>query len=202
MAKRVTFEQVLQALNEGKGVRRESWKFGYFYIKQNGQLIDSEDNEIDYIDFVEDAMANDWCIAKYTTMDELNDRALWYVTRELVFNQLFTKHKSLMYDLLKYARSRYGLAITDAPYYTIAYENGLLLPVLRQTVGHSCFDVKFNSQSVCVDTIKQYEKQIFEVLELQDLMSVMQREEVENLNNTPFTRAELETIYLKVGGKL
>ena len=33
-------------------------------------------------------------------------------------------------------------------------------------------------------------------------MSLMQREEVDNLNNTPFTRAELEDLYLKMGGKL
>ena len=202
MAKRVTFEQVLQALNDGKGVRRDSWKFGYFYVKQDGKLIDSEDNEIDYVDFVEDAMANDWVIMKYTTMDELNDRALWYVTRELVFNQLFMKHKVLIYDLLKYTRSRYGLANTDSPYYTIVYENGYLLPILKHTFGHSCLEVRFNSQSICYDAIRQYEKQIFEVVELENLMSLMQREEVENLNNTPFTRAELEDLYLKMGGKL
>ena len=202
MAKRVNFEQVLQALNDGKGVRRDSWKFGYFYVKQDGKLIDSEDNEIDYVDFVEDAMANDWVIMKYTTMDELNDRALWYVTRELVFNQLFMKHKVLIYDLLKYTRSRYGLANTDSPYYTIVYENGYLLPILKHTFGHSCLEVRFNSQSICYDAIRQYEKQIFEVVELENLMSLMQREEVENLNNTPFTRAELEDLYLKMGGKL
>lgn len=202
MAKRVNFEQVLQALNDGKGVRRDSWKFGYFYVKQDGKLIDSEDNEIDYVDFVEDAMANDWVIMKYTTMDELNDRALWYVTRELVFNQLFIKHRVLIYDLLKYTRSRYGLANTDSPYYTIVYENGYLLPVLKQSMGHSCLEVRFNSKSVCFDAIRQYEKQIFEVVELENLMSLMQREEVENLNNTPFTRAELEDLYLKMGGKL
>lgn len=202
MAKRVNFEQVLQALNDGKGVRRDSWKFGYFYIKQDGKLIDSEDNEIDYVDFVEDAMANDWVIMKYTTMDELNDKALWYVTRELVFNQLFMKHKVLIYDLLKYTRSRYGLANTDSPYYTIVYEDGVLLPILRHTMGHSCLEVRFNSQSICYDAIRQYEKQIFEVVELENLMSLMQREEVENLNNTPFTRAELEDLYLKMGGKL
>lgn len=202
MAKRVNFEQVLQALNDGKGVRRDSWKFGYFYFKQDGKLIDSEDNEIDYIDFVEDAMADDWRIMKYTRMDELNDRALWYVTRELVFNQLFTKHKVLIYDLLKYTRSRYGLANTDSPYYTIVYEDGMLLPILRHTMGHSCLEVRFNSQSICYDAIKQYEKQIFEVVELENLMSLMQREEVENLNNTPFTRAELEDLYIKMGGKM
>ena len=202
MAKRVNFEQVLQALNDGKGVRRDSWKFGYFYVKQDGKLIDSEDNEIDYVDFVEDAMANDWVIMKYTTMDELNDRALWYVTRELVFNQLFIKHRVLIYDLLKYTRSRYGLANTDSPYYVIVYENGYLLPALKQSMGHSCLEVRFNSKSVCFDAIRQYEKQIFEVVELENLMSLMQREEVENLNNTPFTRAELEDLYLKMGGKL
>ena len=202
MAKRVNFEQVLQALNDGKGVRRDSWKFGYFYVKQDGKLIDSEDNEIDYVDFVEDAMANDWVIMKYTRMDELNDRALWYVTRELVFNQLFMKHKVLIYDLLKYTRSRYGLANTDSPYYVIVYENGYLLPALKQSMGHSCLEVRFNSKSVCFDAIRQYEKQIFEVVELENLMSLMQREEVENLNNTPFTRAELEDLYLKMGGKL
>ena len=202
MAKRVNFEQVLQALNDGKGVRRDSWKFGYFYIKQDGKLIDSEDNEVDYIDFVEDAMADDWRIMKYTRMDELNDRALWYVTRELVFNQLFMKHKVLIYDLLKYTRSRYGLANTDSPYYTIVYEDGMLLPILRHTMGHSCLEVRFNSQSICYDAIQQYEKQIFEVVELENLMSLMQREEIENLNNTPFTRAELESLYIKMGGKL
>lgn len=202
MAKRVNFEQVLQALNDGKGVRRDSWKFGYFYIKQDGKLIDSEDNEIDYVDFVEDAMADDWRIMKYTTMDELNDKALWYVTRELVFNQLFMKQKVLIYDLLKYTRSRYGLANTDSPYYTIVYENGYLLPILKHTFGHSCLEVRFNSQSICYDAIRQYEKQIFEVVELENLMSLMQREEVENLNNTPFTRAELEDLYIKMGGKM
>ena len=202
MAKRINFEQVLQALNDGKGVRRDSWKFGYFYIKQDGKLIDSEDNEIDYVDFVEDAMADDWRIMKYTKMDELNDRALWYVTRELVFNQLFMKQKVLIYDLLKYTRSRYGLANTDSPYYTIVYEDGMLLPILRHTMGHSCLEVRFNSQSICYDAIRQYEKQIFEVVELENLMSLMQREEVENLNNTPFTRAELEDLYIKMGGKM
>ena len=202
MAKRVNFQQVLQALNDGKGVRRDSWKFGYFYLKQDGKLIDSEDNEIDYIDFIEDAMANDWVIMKYTRMDELNDRALWYVTRELVFNQLFMKHKVLVYDLLKYTRSRYGLANTDSPYYVIVYENGYLLPALKQSMGHSCLEVRFNSKSVCLDAIRQYEKQIFEVVELENLMSLMQREEVDNLNNTPFTRAELEDLYLKMGGKM
>lgn len=199
---RISFEQVLQALNDGKGVRRDSWKFGYFYSKVDGKLVDSEDNEVDYIDFVEDAMADDWVIMKYTRMDELNDRALWYVTRELVFNQLFIKHKVLIYDLLKYTRSRYGLANIDSPYYVIVYENGYLLPALKQSMGHSCLEVRFNSKSVCFDAIRQYEKQIFEVVELENLMSLMQREEVENLNNTPFTRAELEDLYLKMGGKL
>ncbi len=202
MAKRVNFEQVLQALNDGKGVRRDSWKFGYYYQKVDGELVDSEDNYVDYVDLIEDATADDWQIMKIVSMDELNDKALWYVTRELVFNQLFIKHKSLMYDLLKYARSRYGLAITDAPYYTIVYEDGMLMPILRHSLGHSCFEVRFNSQSICFDAIRQYEKQIFEVVELNDLMALMQREEVDNLNNTPFTRAELEDLYLKMGGKL
>ena len=202
MAKRINFEQVLQALNDGKGVRRDSWKFGYFYAKEDGELVDSEGNYVDYVDLIEDAMADDWQIMKYTTMDELNDRALWYVTRELVFNQLFIKHKSITYELLKYTRSRYGLAITDAPYYTIVYEDGMLMPILRHSLGHSCFEVRFNSQSICFDAIRQYEKQIFEVVELNNIMALMQREEVDNLNNTPFTRAELEDLYLKMGGKL
>mgnify|MGYP003289245839 CR=1 FL=1 len=202
MAKRINFEQVLQALNDGKGVRRDSWKFGYYYQKVDGELVDSEGNYVDYVDLIEDASVDDWCIMKYTTMDELTDKALWYVTRELVFNQLFIKHKGIIYELLKYARSRHALAITDAPYYTIVYENGILLPALRNSLGHSCLEVRFNSQSICVDAIKQYEKQIFEVVELNDLMALMQRVEVDNLNNTPFTRAELEDLYLKMGGKL
>ena len=202
MAKRVNFEQVLQALNDGKGVRRDEWKFGYYYQKVDGKLVDSEGNEVEYVDFVEDALANDWQVMKIVSMDELNDRALWYVTRELVFNQLFIKQKVLIYDLLKYTRSRYGLANTDSPYYIITYENGYLLPVLKQSMGHSCLEVRFNSQSICHDAIQQYEKQIFEVVELENLMSLMQREEVDNLNNTPFTRAELEDLYLKMGGKL
>ena len=202
MAKRVNFEQVLQALNDGKGVRRDEWKFGYYYQKVDGKLVDSEGNEVEYVDFVEDALANDWQVMKVVSMDELNDRALWYVTRELVFNQLFMKHKVLIYDLLKYTRSRYGLANIDAPYYTIVYEDGVLLPILRHSIGHSCLEVRFNSQTVCYDAIQQYQKEIFEVVELENLMSLMQREEIENLNNTPFTRAELESLYIKMGGKL
>jgi hypothetical protein len=69
-------------------------------------------------------------------------------------------------------------------------------------MGHSCLEVRFNSKSVCFDAIRQYEKQIFEVVELENLMSLMQREEVEDLNNTPFTRAELEDLYIKMGGKM
>ena len=202
MAKRVNFEQVLQALNDGKGVRRDEWKFGYYYQKVDGKLVDSEGNEVEYVDFVEDALANDWQVMKVVSMDELNDRALWYVTRELVFNQLFMKHKVLIYDLLKYTRSRYGLANTDSPYYTIVYEDGVLLPILRHSIGHSCLEVLFNSQTICYDAIQQYQKEIFEVVELENLMSLMQREEIENLNNTPFTRAELESLYIKMGGKL
>lgn len=201
MAKKVSFEQVLKALNDGKGVRRSSWKFGYYYFKEDGKLIDTEDNEIEYIDFVEDAMADDWVIVKATSMKDLNDKALWFVTRELVFNQLFFKHKDVMYRLLKYARDSHALAITDAPYYSIVYEEGYLVPTMRNSVYHSCFEVPFNSQVACSEAIQHFHKEIFEVVELSNLLALMQQEEVVDLKNAPFSRAELENLYIRLGGK-
>ena len=207
-----SYEEALEALQEGKGVRLDSWKFGRYvqlgetskYGEGGKVLLDEEGLQLPD-DFLKEHFedASDIVIMKsHTPMKELTDSALWSVTRELIFTKYITTLNRINYKVAKFARDTKSFTRGGECQYIIRF-NGSYANYLANAEGeiYTETSVGFNDRDRCLEAIELVREELGRLSYYKGLVSSMQLKEVDDLDSTPFTRSELESIYLKAGGK-
>ena len=203
------WEKAVEALANGKAIRLDDWDFGTYVqigdVKGVKMLVDEDGYPVEVSE--ECKKSDKWIVMRdRVPMNELNDKALWYVVREMVFNTYVSQQGKLLYSMTKFARDNKALSIVDSGSYVIVYDTefkDFIIENSKRTFTNLMdgLAVRFNSRDVAYRALEHYKEDMVHILELSNVLACMQLSEIVDLNNTPYTRAELEDMYKKLGGR-
>lgn len=197
-------KQMMEALSDGKAIRRDSWVLGRYVAIVDGVLVDEDGCELPK-DFLSEHMfnASDVVIMRSgIPISELTDVVLWGITRELVFSKYIQKLGQLNYRMAKFARDHNCLSSGRDVQYVVAYNKklGEYIP-MSEGENHPIVLVGFLDRQVCYKFIEMYKRDLEELEEYRSLVCRMQQNDIGDLSNTTLNRYDLEMLYKHCGGK-
>lgn len=200
----ISKKQMMEALSDGKALRRDSWAFGRYVTMVDGILVDEDGHELPK-DFLSRFMfdASDVVVMREgTPINELTDVALWSVTRELVFSRYVQKLGQLNYRMAKFARDHNCLSNARDMQYVIAYNKklGRYVP-MAEGENYPVVMVGFLDRETSYKFIEMYKQDLGELEEYRSLVCQMQQSDIGDLSNTMLNRYDLEALYKRCGGK-